>query len=95
MSLVHLSLGDDALDIGNGLVEDLLEGLGVLELLADLGNDGVGELLLLAGLDGTLVADPGVEDGLGLVSEVDLLLELVSLGLELGGFLKAACQYLM
>lgn len=95
MSLVHLSLGDDALDIGNGLVEDLLEGLGVLELLADLGNDGVGELLLLAGLDGTLVADPGVEDGLGLVSEVDLLLELVSLGLELGGFLNAAYQYLM
>ena len=84
---MSLSLGDDALDVGNGLVEDLLEGLGVLELLANLGNDGVGELLLLAGLDGTLVADPRVEDGLGLVGEVDLLLELVSLGLELGGFL--------
>lgn len=90
---MDLSLGDDALDVGNGLVEDLLEGLGVLELLANLGNDGVGELLLLTGLDGTLVADPGVEDGLGLVGEVDLLLELVSLGLELGGFLSTACQY--
>ena len=93
MSLMSLSLGDDALDVGNGLVEDLLEGLGVLELLANLGNDGVGELLLLAGLDGTLVADPRVEDGLGLVGEVDLLLELVSLGLELGGFLAQQCQY--
>lgn len=83
----NLSLGDDAVDVGNGLVEDLLEDLGVLELLVDLGDDGVGELLLLAGLDGTLVADPGVEDGLCLVGEVDLLLELVGLGLELGGFL--------
>lgn len=84
---LDLSLGDNAVDVSDSLVEDLLEGLGVLELLVDLGDDGVGELLLLAGLDGTLVADPRVEDGLGLVGEVDLLLELVSLGLELGGFL--------
>jgi hypothetical protein len=85
--VVNLSLGNDAVDVGNGLVEDLLEGLGVLELLVDLGDDGVGELLLLAGLDSTLVANPRVKDDLGLVGEVDLLLELVSLGLELGGFL--------
>lgn len=84
---MNLSLGNDAVDVGNGLVEDLLEGLGVLELLVDLGDDGVGELLLLAGLDSTLVANPRVKDDLGLVGEVDLLLELVSLGLELGGFL--------
>jgi hypothetical protein len=87
LASVDLSLGDDAVDVGNGLVEDLLEGLGVLELLVNLGDDGVGELLLLAGLDGTLVANPRVEDDLGLVGEVDLLLELVSLSLELSGFL--------
>jgi hypothetical protein len=84
---VLLSLGDDAVDVGNGLVEDLLEDPGVLELLVNLGDDGVGKLLLLAGLDLTLVADPRVEDGLGLVGKVCLLLELVGLSLELGGFL--------
>lgn len=36
MSLLDLdlSLGDDAVDVGNSLVEDLLESLGVLELLS-------------------------------------------------------------
>ena len=80
-------LGDDALNVGNALIQDLLKDLGVLELLVDLGNDALGELTLLPLLDLALVADPGVQDGLGLVGNGRLLLELVSLGLELGGFL--------
>lgn len=75
------------LNISNALLEDLVEGLGVLELLLDLGNDALGELLLLALLDLALVADPGVKDGLGLSREGSLLLHLVGLGLELGGLL--------
>ena len=65
----------------------MLERLGVLELLLDLGNDGVSKLLLLPLLDLALVADPGVEDLLGLVSDGGLLLELVSLSLKLGSLL--------
>lgn len=75
------------LDISNGLLEDLLENLGVLQLLGDLRNDGLGELLLLALLDLAFVADPGIEDSLGLGGESSLLLKLESLGLELSGFL--------
>ena len=74
-------------NVGNALLKDLVEGLGVLELLLDLGNDALGELLLLADLDLALVADPGVKDGLGLGGEGSLLLGLVGLGLELGGLL--------
>ncbi len=76
------------LNVGNGLVEDRLEGLGALELLLDLGDDGLGELALLPLLDLALVADPRVEDALGLVCDGRLLLELVGLGLELGGLLR-------
>lgn len=83
----HLRLGNDALDVSNALVEDLLQDLGVLKLLLDLGDNGVGQLLLLADLDLALVADPGVKNRLGLVGEVGLLLHLVGLSLELGGFL--------
>lgn len=54
----------------------------------DLGDDGGGELLLLALLDLAFVADPGVEDGLGFSGDGRLLLELKGLGLELGGFLE-------
>jgi hypothetical protein len=75
------------LNISNTLLEDLLKNLGVLELLLDLGDDGLGKLLLLALLDLALVADPGVEDSLGLSSDGGLLLELESLGLELGSLL--------
>ena len=75
------------LNISNALLKDLVEGLGVLELLLDLGNDALGKLLLLADLDLALVADPGVKDGLGLGGEGSLLLHLVGLGLELGGLL--------
>ena len=74
--------GKLTLNVGNALLEDLLEGLGVLELLLDLGDDGGGELLLLALLDLALVADPGVEDGLGLGGDGRLLLEVKGLGLE-------------
>ena len=80
-------LSDDPLDVGHTLVENLLEGLGVLKLLLDLGDDVLGKLLLLPLLDLALVADPGVKDGLGLGGESSLLLGLVGLGLELGGLL--------
>lgn len=75
------------LNISNALVEDLLEGLGVLELLLDPANDGVGKLTLLALLDLALVANPRVKNLLGLGSDSSTLLELVSLGFKLGGFL--------
>lgn len=76
------------LNISNTLLEDLLENLGVLKLLVDLGNDGLGKLALLALLDLALVAHPGVKDLLGLGGEGSTLLEFVDLGLELGGFLE-------
>jgi hypothetical protein len=75
------------LNISNALLEDLLENLGVLELLLDLADDGLGKLTLLALLNLALVADPGVEDSLGLSSKGGALLELVGLSLELGGLL--------
>lgn len=75
------------LNISDALLEDLLENLGALKLLLDLGNDRLGKLALLALLDLALVANPGVEDLLGLGSEGGALLELVSLGLELSGLL--------
>jgi len=75
------------LNVSDALLEDLLEGLGVLELLLDLGNDAGSELLLLALLDLGLVADPRVKDGLGLSGKSSLLLELVGLGLEAGSLL--------
>lgn len=55
----------------------------------DLANDGLGKLTLFALLNLTLVAHPGVEDLLSLSSESSALLELVSLSLELSGFLPA------
>jgi hypothetical protein len=75
------------LNIRDTLVENLLEGLGVLKLLLDLGDDGLGELTLLLRLDLALVADPRFQDGLRLVCDGSLLLQLVRLGFELGGFL--------
>lgn len=79
------------LHIGNALGEDLLENLGALKLLLDLADDGVGKLLLLALLNLALVADPRVQNLLGLVGQGSTLLELVGLSLELGGFLNP-CQ---
>lgn len=80
-------LSNDPLDVGDALVEDLLESLGVLELLLDLGDDGLGKLLLLPLLDLALITNPRVKDLPGLVGNGSLLLKLVSLSLELGGFL--------
>lgn len=75
------------LNVRNALLKNLLEDLGVLKLLLDLGNDGLGQLPLLTLLDLALVAHPRIEDGLGLGGDGSLLLELESLGLKLGGFL--------
>ena len=85
----HKSMMNESLtlNVSNALLKDLVKGLGVLELLLDLGNDALGKLLLLADLDLALVADPRVKDGLGLGGEGSLLLHLVGLGLELGGLL--------
>jgi hypothetical protein len=80
------------LNVADALVENLLERLGVLELLLDLGNDGLGKLALLPLLDLALVADPRVENGLGFVGNGRLLLELERLGLELGGFLRGVSR---
>lgn len=77
------------LNIGDALVENLLESLGILKFLLNLGDDALGELTLLPLLDLTLVTDPGVKNGLGLVGDGRLLLELESLSLELGGFLDS------
>lgn len=76
------------LNISNALLKDLLEDLGVLKLLLDLGNDGLGELTLLALLDLAFVANPRVKDGLGLGGQSGALFELISLSLKLGGFLQ-------
>jgi hypothetical protein len=78
------------LNLGHALLEDLLQDLGVLQLLLHLGDDGLGKLLLLARLDLALVTDPRVEDSLGLSGQSGLLLELVSLRLELGSLLCCA-----
>lgn len=86
--------GKRTFDISHALRQDLLQDLGVLQLLLDLGNDGIGQLLLLALLDLTLVTNPRVQDGLGLGSQSGLLLQLVSFGLELRGFLQQWSQNL-
>ena len=75
------------LNIGNALLKDLLENLGVLKLLLDLADDALGKLTLLALLNLALVANPGVENLLGLGSKSSALLKLVGLGLKLSGFL--------
>jgi len=75
------------LNISDALLQDLLQNLGVLELLLDLANDGIGKLLLLALLDLALVADPRVQNLLGLGGQSSALLELVSLSLQLGSLL--------
>lgn len=79
------------LHVGDALQQDLLQQLGALELLLHLGDDGRGQLPLLALLDLALVAHPRVQDGLGLGGEGRLLLDLEGLGLEPGGFLAGGC----
>lgn len=88
--MVHLNCkGGLTLDIGNALLEDLLQNLGVLELLLDLADDRLSKLALLALLDLALVTDPGVKDLLSLSGKSSTLLEFVSLGLKLSGFLQS------
>lgn len=88
MGLLSLAL-DQFLHVGDALSQDLLEDAGVLELLGDLCDDAVGKFLLLALLHLTFVADPRVEDGLGLGGQESLLLQLECLSFEMGGFLKS------
>lgn len=80
--------GKLTLNIRHALLENLLQDLGILELLLHLGNDGLGKLLLLPLLDLALVPHPRIQDVLGLGRQGCPLLELVRLGLELGGFLE-------
>jgi hypothetical protein len=77
------------LNIRNALLQDLLKDLGVLELLLDLGNDGLRQLLLLADLHLSLISDPRVENGLSFCGEGGGLLKFVGLGLEFRGFLRS------
>lgn len=76
------------LNIGNTLLKDLLQNLGVLELLLNLADDGLGKFALLALLDLALVAHPGLQNLLGLGGQSSALLELVGLSLKLSGFLR-------
>lgn len=80
-------LRDDSLNVGDALVENLLESLGVLKLLLDPGDDRLSKLALLPLLDLALVTDPRVEHSLGLCGNGGPLLELKGLSLELGGLL--------
>ena len=82
------------LDVRHALLQDLLQRLGVLQLLLHLGDDALGELPLLALLDLALVPHPRVQHALGLGRQRRPLLELVRLGLELGGFLDATVSFL-
>lgn len=85
--IMRHTCGPLTLNIGNALLKDLLENLGVLKLLLDLADDALGKLTLLALLNLALVANPGVENLLGLGSQSSALLKLVGLGLKLSGFL--------
>lgn len=83
------------LDISNALLENLLEHLGVLKLLLDLGHDRLGQFVLLALLDLSLILNPRVKNLLGLVGHGDALLHLVGLGLQASGFLQLTSQLLV
>ena len=77
----------DLFHICNALLQDLLQYLGVLKLLLDLGDHSVGQFPLLAHLELTFISDPRVEDMLGLGGEGGSLRKLKGLSLEFGGFL--------
>lgn len=83
------------LHIDNTLLEDLLEDLGILKFLCDLGNDAVGEFLLLALLDLAFVTDPAVKNGFGFGGDGGFLFEFKGLGFELGGFLDRLVKRLI
>ena len=79
--------GGLTLDISNRLLEDLLQSLGVLQLLVDLRNHGLGEFPLLALLDLPFIPNPRVQHSLSFGGESRLLFQLVRLSLKLRGFL--------
>lgn len=82
-----LSLSKKLLNVLNRLLENLLLELGVLEVLLDLGDDGLGQELLLSLSDRVLVSNPRVKNRLGLSGKSNLLLGLENLSLELDGVL--------
>jgi len=69
------------LNIRHALLQNLVQHLGVLQLLLHLGNDSLGELLLLALLDLTLVANPRIQNVLGLGGQRRALFQLIGLSL--------------
>jgi hypothetical protein len=75
------------LNISNALVKNLLQGLWVLKLSVDLGNDRLGKLALLTLFNLSLITDPGVKNLLSLMGQSSSLIKLESLGLKLSGFL--------
>ena len=89
--MVAILRKERTLNVSNALVKNLLENFGVVELLLNLGDDGLGKLALLPLLDLSLVTHPRVQNTLGLGGDVNALLKLESLGLKLGGFL-VQCQ---
>jgi hypothetical protein len=68
-------------------LQDLLKNLGVLELLLDLADDGLGKLTLFALLNLSFIAHPRVKNLLSLGGKGSSLFQFVGLSLELGGFL--------
>ena len=75
------------LNINNALTQDRLHILRVLQLLGHLGNHTLRQLLLPPILHLAFISHPAVQHGLGFMGEGGLLLELVGLGFEMGGFL--------
>lgn len=76
------------LDISNTLLQDLLQGFGVLQLFGDLADDRLGKLALLPCLDLSFISHPRIQYRLGLCCQSSSLLELKGFGLEICGFLK-------
>jgi hypothetical protein len=80
-------VGPHTLNVSDTLLQNLLENLGVLELLSNLGNNGICQLFLLSGFDLAFISDPRIKDCLRLGGQRCLLLQLEGLGLKLCGFL--------
>lgn len=89
-----LSLGEDLLDLSNGLCQDLFLELRVTNLLVDLVQNRLDQLLLLQLSLLLLKSNPRVQSSLGLVSNSKLLLQLESLGFQLSGFSRNFKQLL-
>ena len=72
------------LDICNALLKNLLQCLGVLQLLCNFSNDGISELFLLSLLHLALVSYPRIKHRLSFRSQRSLLFKLICLGFKLG-----------